>query len=825
MPRRVNYLLERAQSGLSPDSSTTRRRPLAVPLSLALLLTIAGVLVLPPSAAAAPARGFNLDKAVDRIDEIESVIVAAEEAANAEKGATEEELAKRVVNGQLMLVDDDVERAAIVFLDILENHRGSLAASQALYYLGEALTLLEMDRWAIECFTGNLRDNSDDGRRFHQRSMAGLFDLAVPRQKDGFARRPGLSATPEVRARLQAIGMSVEVDPPIGMVDEATTTRLALAVESIAPDQREVALRYAYGRWLYFQDKHEAALASLDSVSPLDIPMSTGGADARWRVRAAYFGATAALALGDYDAALSRFESVTAARPSSERDKRIVELAWMARARIHHDLDQTDLSVAAYRRISRDSPFFPEAMYETAWTLLRAGNYERALQVLDLLLIYDPESPILPEIKQLRGKVKIQMRDWPEAENEFLALRREFEDLSKRLGTQLEAKADAADYFAAVAAEDMQHFSLGAVMPVEAVPVGDTLPRAVQTVELANDVGDVGQMLFDTRALLMRMEAAVRAKERARLFTDLGAHLSSLDSIDIEIIELKEDLIVRARTGVNGAGLADLEAQRKTLRARVDNPLGDGSSRDEATAGVRERAEELHHLDLTVQALRAQLIATERYYEETRKDQRIDPHGFLTQAAELRDEIAELERLVATMEAEVEEIHTSLRFSDPWIEAQRIALDEYSAFLDRAFAALLVARADGSAQKVWDRCNSLRERVSEGRGRLDNAAGRRLARAITILREERANLDRYAVEYGEKHDEARVLVGQVMQASYRDVVGELANLVTRSEVGLLDVAWAIQEVEAEEIRRLETTRERDLGELDRVLRQAMEDEP
>jgi hypothetical protein len=70
-----------------------------------------------------------------------------------------------------------------------------------------------------------------------------------------------------------------------------------------------------------------------------------------------------------------------------------------------------------------------------------------------------------------------------------------------------------------------------------------------------------------------------------------------------------------------------------------------------------------------------------------------------------------------------------------------------------------------------------------------------------------------------------VLVGQVMQASYRDVVGELANLVTRSEVGLLDVAWAIQEVEAEEIRRLETTRERDLGELDRVLRQAMQEEP
>jgi hypothetical protein len=215
----------------------------AAPLSLALLLAVAGVLVHPPSAAAAPARGFDLDKAVERIEEIESVIVAAEKAANAEREATEEELAKRVVNGQLMLVDNDVERAAIVFLDILENHPGSLAASQALYFLGEALTLLEMDRWATECFSGNLRDNSDDGRRFHQRSMAGLFDLAVPRQEEGFARRPGLSATPEVRARLQAIGMSVEVEPPAGKVDQATITRVALAVESIPAEQREIALR------------------------------------------------------------------------------------------------------------------------------------------------------------------------------------------------------------------------------------------------------------------------------------------------------------------------------------------------------------------------------------------------------------------------------------------------------------------------------------------------------------------------------------------------------------------------------------------------------
>lgn len=798
--------------------------PMFAALSLTAVMLAAPFATVSVAEAAPPrSRDFDLTVAIDRIEEIESVIAAAEQAANDEPEETEEELAKRVVTGQLMLVDNDVERAAIVFLDLLENHAGSQAASQALYFLGEALALLEMDRWAIECFTGNLRDNSNDGQRFHQRSMARMFDLSVPRREEGFARRPGLSATPEVRARLEAIGMSVEIEPPVGKTDDAMMQRIVLAVESIPVDDREIELRYAYGRWLYFQGQYDAAIDSLDSVSPLDIPISTGGVGAKWRIRAAYVAATAALAKGDIDQAIARFELMTVATPINERDKRIVELAWMARARIHHDLGETDLAVRAYRRISRDSPFFAEAMYETAWTLLAAGNFDRALQALDLLLVYDPTSPIVPEIKQLRGKVKIQMRDWKEAENEFLALRREFDDLSKNLGRALEAKADAAEYFSAVAAEDMQHFSLGAVMPVEAVPVAENLPRAVQTVELANDVGEVEQMLFETQTLLVRMEEAVAAKERARLFTDLGAHLSSLDSTDIEIIELKEKLLVLARTGVSGAGIADIEAQRKALRKRVDNPLGDGSSRDDVSSGLRERAEELHQLDLTVQALRAQLVATERYYEQTRHEQRIDSQGFLTQAAELRDEIAALEREVAVMEADVERAQTALRFDDPWTAAQRIAIDEYSAFLDRAFAALQQAKPNANAQKVWDRTNTMRSRVAEGRGRLDNAAGRRLRRAIQILREERVNLDSYAVELTDKQTEARGLIGQVMQASYRDVVGELANLVTRSEVGLLDVAWAIQEVEAEEIRRLEQNRDRDLRELDRVLDQAMGD--
>jgi hypothetical protein len=68
-----------------------------------------------------------------------------------------------------------------------------------------------------------------------------------------------------------------------------------------------------------------------------------------------------------------------------------------------------------------------------------------------------------------------------------------------------------------------------------------------------------------------------------------------------------------------------------------------------------------------------------------------------------------------------------------------------------------------------------------------------------------------------------VLVADVLAASYSDVVTELGSLVLRSEVGLLDVAWAMKEAETDEIQRLEIERDRGLREIDRAIEMGLED--
>ncbi|MBK8719740.1 MAG: hypothetical protein IPN32_34250 [Deltaproteobacteria bacterium] len=679
----------------------------------AIALAIATLLAAGP--AIARDREVKLGDLATSLREAEENVVAAERAAAKDPRAKETELARRLVDGQLLLAEGDAEGAAIKFLDLVENYPESQAGAQAVFFLGDALVHMEMSRWAAELFSKNLADARPDAKRFHQRSVARLFDLASPRREQGFARKPGVSATPEVRARLQAVGVDVRVTPPVGVLDEANVARLSKWATSFPADQRLPELRYAYGRWLYLSGRHAEAIVELDALSPIDIPITRGGPDASWRLRASYVAASASLAKGDLEDAVARFARITKTRPGESRDRQIVELAWMALGRVHHDEAATDDAVRSYRHIGRDSPYFPEAMYETAWTLLGAERFEQSVQALDLLLIYDPDSPIVPEIKQLRGKIRVQQRDYKGAEAEFLGLRREFDRLATQLGRRLSAKGDATEYFAAVVGEDMEHFSLAAVLPVGAVPVARSLPRAVQAESLAREVGALERELADTRALLARMEEAVRARDKARLFNDLAAHAAGLDNVDDDLITVEEALI-RRLAGDRDLGAA--ERKRGALRDKVDRPLGDRTDHQRrAVTRLQRLQEQAHKLDLFVSAMRAELVATERYYEETRKEQKIDHQGFLKEAAARRDELALQEAQVAALRERISSAQAALRYEDPLREAKAKAVADYRRYLAGMYQGL-AGKGGVSAEvdALWKRAQGLHARRQGPRG-------------------------------------------------------------------------------------------------------------
>src|SRR5690606_19566745 len=161
--------------------------------------------------------------------------------------------------------------------------------------------------------------------------------------------------------------------------------------------------------FLFLSREYGAALAELDAMVPPDAPLATRDASGRFRVRAVYVAGAAAAALGQFEDALARFDRIVATRSLPRReDGEIRDLAWLARARILHDRGDYDGALLGYRQIGRASPLYPAALYEIAWTLLRAERHDAALAALEQLLRDTPDSPAAPEAKALRGKLQIQ---------------------------------------------------------------------------------------------------------------------------------------------------------------------------------------------------------------------------------------------------------------------------------------------------------------------------------------------------------------------------------------------------------------------------------
>ena len=58
------------------------------------------------------------------------------------------------------------------------------------------------------------------------------------------------------------------------------------------------------------------------------------------------------------------------------------------------------------------------------------------------------------------------------------------------------------------------------------------------------------------------------------------------------------------------------------------------------------------------------------------------------------------------------------------------------------------------------------------------------------------------------------MVGSLTYASFRDVAQKFYEIVVRSEVGIIDVAWALKDSKSKEVSSLVRQRKRDLKMLD-----------
>src|SRR5690606_19194388 len=133
----------------------------------------------------------------------------------------------------------------------------------------------------------------------------------------------------------------------------------------------------------------------------------------------------------------------------------------------------------------------------------------------------------------------------------------------------------------------------------------------------------------------------------------------------------------------------------------------------------------------------------------------------------------------------------------------------------------LVARLSGDARTKANQIAALTRQADDISARIDQANSKieaiveeALAEVRLVLADEKAKLAAYKQEYTNYDGESHVLGGEVLGMAFQSVSKKLYEILMRSDVGVVDVAWSIKESADRTLRRLTLDQARESRTLD-----------
>ncbi|HEX5656223.1 MAG TPA: outer membrane protein assembly factor BamD, partial [Polyangiales bacterium] len=196
------------------------------------------------------------------------------------------------------------------------------------------------------------------------------------------------------------------------------------------------------------------ALAARDAG---DLPAATRELAAvdkrsRFHVRAQYVLGTQAADARRWDEADARFAAARTQTPrtlyASTHLDDSVDLALLGRARVAHERGQSKRASDLYFGIANDSPWLPEALFESAYASYERGRPELAIDTLAQLEARYPHSPYTAEARVLRGYLHLASFDFERAESELTEFEHTFGGVLRELDVTLESPGRLRSLFA-----------------------------------------------------------------------------------------------------------------------------------------------------------------------------------------------------------------------------------------------------------------------------------------------------------------------------------------------------------------------------------------
>jgi len=741
-----------------------------------------------------------LSDSAGKLYELEGRIKALDSGYRDEAAPPVKEMAeRRLIDAETLIELKSYSEAATLLLDIVEKYPDTRVYDDAVVLLGEAM-YQERDILAA--------------RRY--------FKLAA--EKKGTSRR-------QQQALQRLIEIALRTDDFDG-VDEYLERMAAVPAGQLEP-----SVPYVRGKYQFMRGRFDDALAAFNLIAPTN----------PYYLKARYFIGTTFVQNGDLASAGAAFQLVLNTQAANDGDREIQDLARMAMGRIHYERSQFAEAKGLYVSIDRRSPHFGDALFETAWTSIKASDFKSAHRAIDLMLLENPDTPRAPEMKLLMGNLSLRMQSFFEASEIFNQSREQFEPIYGELKSRLDQVRADPNYVTTLLGASLEKFDVSIFVPTAASKFVANDSEIDRVVAIAGEVGEIRSGIAEAESLLARLDRAVNGGGKVAIFADLAEKREASAEVLNQALDIRKKLAESARSlaephlsAEDKAALSAHTAERQRLETELkDLPMTAEAlrERDKGAKGELQGLEgQVSEINVLIQSLEAELVAIEQYD----RSQRVAGQTTTITADELAGQAQQLHELIEELRKQNDELRLQLADSARQNtvagqagEGERSAMKRLSALITEEYEILRKARAmmsgdngrqfDGIAG-VLQKADEVQNQVSSFDARIDASAEGRLVKIRETVEAERTNLKIAAEQLSALTTESKGVGGGLAQTLLARVTDRFYDLVVQSDVGIIDVAWGMKDEKTQNLNKLVTQQKNEMQTLDEDFRQILEGE-
>jgi hypothetical protein len=721
----------------------------------------------------------------------------------------------RLVDAEVAYSLGDYDTAALELFDLAKPDAQSRGQDNetALYYLADSL-LQKGDRGAARTYFQQLVKASNVSSKYYQPALERLVEIAIA-QNDQSAE-----------------------------AQEAVT-----ALGQVSAGVRLPSVPYVLG-------KHAFAIAKLDEAIALfnEVPK---GSD--YELQALYYTGTVAVAKKDLAHATEVFTDLTGRKPRTPNDRRVIELGDLALGRLYYERDQPGKSIDAYLLVDRHSDLFPDALYEVAWVYVKGKQYDKALRALELLELSDPNTTKTPTVRILEGNLRIRKAqmirtaqvngtinpnepgdpsiEYDKAAKLFTETHDQYMPSYQALQQMVDGNLDPASFIEQIAGRQAHVFQVAAPIPEAAAQWLREEPAVQRFVGVEADLDAVRTNMTESRETIERLEGVIAAPDHSGVYPQLASRRGRVAAIQNDLVGIRGQLADQQLALISSsAELAQATANRKQLQqqyAAYGNPEQAFAERlNTAQQGFDKIDQDAADIDATIDGAQAIAVALRKYANDA------TPPVAPDQKANITKTLDDAARESQAIEDELAAVHKEIVLGkdlagvgDPKVGEARELRKKLGAALDgeqRALDGFVSASRDQGSSKrlaaLGDRAWRLSTALDQTDATISQAVEQGLVQVKTALAQERQNLSDYSKQLAEYESDSRDVGKTVLGASFKDVKAKFYDVIVRTDVGTVDVAWSQKEDSDDDLKRLNLARARELKQLKDEFKDILQEE-